>query len=361
MFNIFHKYSFLFFFIISFPLYNYEIEESYTFNYILFAYKNHDYKRVIEISKKHSELKDNERIALNYILAHSYFNLKEYQNAITYFQKTLSVAPYKYEVLNNIGASYFYLKEYHKALKYFKQSIQENPNYTIAQKNFSLLSDALYESNKKNKDIDNLKLFSLSSKTVNDVNLAWLYYYMGNTVDSIYLLKKALKENPDYTFAYVFLGYIYDSTSNYKTALKYYKKALAIDNEYPDLWNDIGITYFNLGDYDNAIKHFEKAYDLNPKFSYPLNNLGFLYLSKRDFKKALLYFNKVIAIEHSNPLLLSETYAGIAICKFFENDKETAKVYKSKSLELNDNLSSTDYLLKYLNWDNEMIKIYSDL
>ena len=110
---------------------------------------------------------------------------------------------------------------------------------------------------------------------------------------------------------------------------------------------------------ENAIHHFQKAIDLNPKFGYPLNNMGFLYLSIKEIKRALSYFNKVTEIEDSNPLLLSKTYAGLAICMFIENKKEPAIEFKTKSLILNDNLSNTNYLRPNLNWNNEMIKIYS--
>ena len=334
-------------------------EHVLSFSTVLDHYRDQIYDEVIKSAAFVKDVSPNERLALDYMLAHSYMKIKRYKEAMNYFQKTLPNAPYKYEIYNNMGVCAFYQKKYDISVSLFEKAISENPNYDIAIKNHSLITSARAKSMiEKNEAGEILELFSISSPGLNDVNLGWLYYYMGDYPEAIHLFKKAMKLDPEYVFAYLSLGYLYDSTNNLKTALKYYKLALDLDREYPDLWNNIGITYFFLGEEKLAIQSFEQAYDLNHKFVYPLNNLGFVYLHKSDTKVALEYFTKALEIESQDQYILSEIHAGLSICYFMQGDTEKAALHKNSAQIYNGNLLDKHYLSNYLRWNASMINIF---
>jgi len=333
------------------------------------AYSSKNFTRAIQLSsdllKNNKDLNENNKMVLHYILAHSFYQTKNYPAAITYFDLTLQSAPFKYEILNNIGSCYFYLGQYSMARDFFKRSLKDNPGFELAQKNLEILNNAINRELEIKQDpatelidLNYLPLFSLSSGVLNDINLAWLYFYLGKNNEAIYLLKKAIEADQSYPFSYLSLGYIYDSANNYKSAIKYYEMAKNLDNEYPDLWNNLGVTYYYTGEIEKAKEHFLHSIELNPEFSYPKNNLGFIYLGQKEYKTAIKYFNQVITTEYTDPLIIAESCAGVALSEFYLGNKERALAFKEKSLTLNPSMDNFNYLKKWLRWDNSQIEIY---
>ncbi|AXX14478.1 tetratricopeptide repeat protein [Leptospira borgpetersenii] len=330
-------------------------------NEVLTQYKLKNFSVVLRLANRTTPLNRSENLALNYLRAHSFLQLKEYKNALEQFLNLLGEVPYKYEIFNNIGACYFYLGDYENALRYFDFSKTENPNYKIAEKNYILLRNATATKTLESNWIsptDFPETFLVFSSANADISTGWIYFYLGKPTEAIHLFKKAIKSDPEYSLSYLSLGYLYDSGGNFRSAIRYYEAALKIDPEYPDLWNNLAISYYNDGKTEKALSHFQKAAELNPTFAYPVNNLGYLHLQKGDYTLAKKYFLRSIELNPSGPFLLGETYAGLSICNFHFSERDEAKRNKKRSIELHQNLANAAYLIKELRWKQNIVDVF---
>lgn len=343
--------------------YNYykeDFDREISLNEILTQYKLKNFSVALALMNRMGKLDPSQNLALNYVRAHSYLQLKEYENALKQFLNILSEVPYRYEIYNNIGACYFYLNDYKNALHYFHLSKTENPNYRIAEKNYILLQNAISGKilEKFSDPSEFPEVFLVSSSAAADVSAGWFYFFLGRPVEAIHLFKSAIKSDPDYSLSYLSLGYLYDFGGNFKSAIKYYQAALKVDPDYPDVWNNLAISYYNDGQIKKAVSHFQKAIRLNPTFAYPVNNLGYIHLQQDDHPNAKKYFLRSIELNPTEPLLLGEIYAGLSICGFLSSEWSEAKKNKKRSVELHPNLSDKNYLRKELRWRQNIIDIF---
>ena len=123
--------------------------------------------------------------------------------------------------------------------------------------------------------------------------------------------KMALKERPDYPFAYINLGYLYLNMQNYDEAVNIYKKALQLLPDYPISHNNLAIAYKRLGKFDEAIHEYARAAELNPGFADAYYNLGLLYFDRGAYDISEKYFMQALAADPQ----LSEAKGKIDMCK----------------------------------------------
>lgn len=165
-------------------------------NEVLTQYKLKNFSVVLRLANRTTPLNRSENLALNYLRAHSFLQLKEYKNALEQFLNLLGEVPYKYEIFNNIGACYFYLGDYENALRYFDFSKTENPNYKIAEKNYILLRNATATKTLESNWIsptDFPETFLVFSSANADISTGWIYFYLGKPTEAIHLFKKRSK------------------------------------------------------------------------------------------------------------------------------------------------------------------------
>ena len=84
-----------------------------------------DYQKVIEILDPLKEIQDLEIFKL---MGKSYFQLKNYESAIDYFNKALITGGEIVDILNLLGYSYFKINDLKGALKYLERSLKLKPN-----------------------------------------------------------------------------------------------------------------------------------------------------------------------------------------------------------------------------------------
>lgn len=297
----------------------------------------------------------NKQKELSYLFGLCYLRLNMNEMAIEYFNITLSEHKDNYEVLNNIGVAYFQLNDFVNAMKYFHMSFIANPNYKIAQENYTA-AHAKWASGTGSSSLSPLIPFTEKPTMYN--SLGWFYYYAGDFHNAIYYFNKAITEDEKYQFAYIGLAYVYDEGNNFETALDYLKKAEKISDKNPDLYNNMGIVYYHLNNYRNSENAFKKAISLNNKFAEPYNNLGFLYIDKKEYKLSEDYFNKSIELNIDNKALRAESTAGLAIISALKNNSEQSKEYKEFSVSLDYRMNDVIYLKNKLKWSNELIILW---
>lgn len=111
------------------------------------------------------------------------------------------------------------------------------------------------------------------------------------TLDTIYLLQKAISVDQKNYKAYYNLGNLYLRDKKYNSAILNYKLCLKYNKEFAYGWYNLGNTFLELEDLSNAKKAFMRAISYNssePDFYY---NLAYTYKKMNNKKQAQKMLN----------------------------------------------------------------------
>ncbi|CAF1017973.1 unnamed protein product [Adineta steineri] len=249
----------------------------------------------------HQTRNESNKAPLYYQLGWIKYNQGEYSEALSYFEKALTIRqlllPFNHPDLadsyNNIGVVYVRMSDYPKALSYYEkalaireQSLPSNhPDLGASYNNIGIVH-----------------------KNMGDYPKALSYYEKALAIQ-----QQSLPSNhPDLGSSYNNIGLVYDSMSDYPKALSFHEKALAIREQslpfnHPDLgmsYYNIGTVYNNMGDYPKALSYYEKALATqqqslpsdHPDLAISYMNIGSVYDDMGDYSKALSYYEKALAI-----------------------------------------------------------------
>jgi tetratricopeptide (TPR) repeat protein len=88
---------------------------------------------------------------------------------------------------------------------------------------------------------------------------------------------------------------------NYEEAIMYFKQAVKEDPEFAFAWDNLGISYRKLNRLDQAIEAYETSLTLDPNGVMPLQNIAVAYQYKKKYKKAIRAYKKLSKIDKNNP------------------------------------------------------------
>ena len=240
---------------------------------------------------------------INRMIGESYFNLKDFANALTYFKKAettggISNAQGNYE----LGYCYYQIKDYKNAITSFekatdmKDSLAQNAWYHLADchvktNNKSKARNAFYAAS--NMDFDPaIKEDALFSYAKLCYELSFAPYN-----DAVVAFQKYIKEYPDSprkAEAYNYLINVYSTTKNYGQAIASIEKVHLMDPilkmTYEKLIYFKGIEFFNNTDNDSAVRYFKKAMAVNADKTYNALSeywLGEISYIKKDYATAI--------------------------------------------------------------------------
>ncbi len=159
---------------------------------------------------------------------------------------------------------------------------------------------------------------------------AKLAHKLGNTMDALQIINKALSYWPNEIIWHKFAASLEKSMGNNLEAIAHYDKAIAIDKENPDLYLDMGKAYLSEGLYEDAILTIEKAIRLNPKNQNYWIYLANAYKLAEHNDEAYEAIDKAIALSPHNikALILA---AEISI-EQGDNSKTSQFLEKSKAI-----------------------------
>ncbi|CAF1023400.1 unnamed protein product [Adineta steineri] len=232
-------------------------------------------------------------------------NQGEYQEALTYYEKSLAILetilpsnhPDLAESYSNIGVVYDNMGDYPKALSFYEKA--------LAIRQQSLPSNHPDLGGSYN-------------------NIGTVYDEMGDYPKALSSHEKALairqqslpSNHPDLGASYNNTGSVYMNMGDYSKALSSYEKALEIQQQslpsnHPSLgdsYNNIGTVYYNMGDYPKALSNYEKALVIqqqslpsnHPNLGASYNNIGNVYYSMSDYPKALSNYEKALVIQQQS-------------------------------------------------------------
>lgn len=103
------------------------------------------------------------------------------------------------------------------------------------------------------------------------------------------------------------LGLKESNNESFKKAAEYFEKAVKEDPEFAFAWDNLGISYRHLNNFDKAIEAYKKSIALDPNGLMPLQNIAVAYLHKEQYDKALEAYEKLAKVDNNNP----EVFYGI--------------------------------------------------
>ena len=260
------------------------------------------------------------------LLAEVYSHFGDYNKAIDSLENSIQLGP-EYTLDNcfyKMGKTYFNLKQYDNSIEYFQRAISENPKYADA---YYDLGWAYYE----------LDLYEEAITAINQVikidsDRADSHYVLGNISltrqqynESISEFKKALDIDPDFADAHCNLGLTYIFVHKYDEAIKEIKLSIKINPENANGHNNLGMAYNELKRYNEATIALKQAIRLNPDFAGAHYNLGYSYLMLEKYDEAIKAFKQTIRIDpdHTNA-----HYALGVVFSYLEKTSSALEEYK---------------------------------
>jgi tetratricopeptide (TPR) repeat protein len=239
---------------------------------------------------------------INRMIGESYYNLKDYKNALDYLKKTELGSSLNVEGSYAIAYCYYKLNNCQEAISYFeKATIKED---SLAQSSFYHLADCYIKSNNRTKAKNafyQAHKLDFDKKITEDAlySFAKLSYELdfspfNETVRAFSQYLKKYPVSPRKDEAYKYLINVYSTTKNYERAIKSMEE---LDNQDPILKATYeklvffkGVEYFNTSDLDNAEKQFRKALSINADKLYNALStywLGEISYQRKDYTTAI--------------------------------------------------------------------------
>jgi tetratricopeptide (TPR) repeat protein len=293
---------------------------------------------------------------INRMIGESYFNMKEYANAIPFLKKTSLGSNTQGNYA--LGYCYYKINDCASALSHFEKATLDKDS--IAQNAWYHMADCYIKSGNKLKAKN-----AFYSAYVNDYNtkitedalfsFAKLSYELDFSPynDAVRAFSKYLKEYPTSSHkedVYTFLLNVYSTTKNYDQAIKSIEAMETIDPilkvTYQKLNYFKGVELFNNSEYQTAEKQFKKALTLNsdPKLNglcqYWLAEISYLrkdYTTAIDGWKKFQVMNGATQLKEYNVSNYALGYA------YFQRKERSAN--RDKDDYANANISFRKFLL----------------
>ena len=198
-------------------------------------------------------------------LGEAYLRQGKYRIALKHLKKAENLFPSDHILQDDIGLCYLYLKDADQAIYHFKKSLEMNNDYTPARNN---LGNAYAEKKEWGKAIEQYKIvtsdllygtphFPLS-------NLGVVYYELQEYELSVQYYLKALDIKPDFVRALYGLAKTYVAMDRVPDAIAKLQKAVSISPDSVVLYFELARAYALNQDYGKAIGAYHKVVQLNP-------------------------------------------------------------------------------------------------
>ena len=199
------------------------------------------------------------------ILGSIYHGLKKYDQAITFFERALTINPNDFQTLSNMGSSLIEIKKHDKAESYFKKSLAINENQPDALSNYGLLLQL-------NAELDQAialhnKALLLAPENITILyNLAYALIEKGEYQTSLNTYQKLIDIFPNHSRALCDIAYIYGKLNQHKTSLPFLERAKLIAPNDAHVHLSLGNTYKLIGNLKEAEVSLKEAIRLDPDY-----------------------------------------------------------------------------------------------
>ncbi|MEL7039273.1 MAG: tetratricopeptide repeat protein, partial [Cyanobacteria bacterium J06592_8] len=264
-------------------------------------------------------------------LGNAYRRLGQYQEAIEYYQQSLTIAREigdrngEAASLGNLGIAYRRLGQYEKAIEYYQQSLaifQEIGDRKGVASSLNNLGNAYFSLGQYQKAIEYHQQSLAIDREIGDrKGVASSLNNLGNAYDSLGQYQEAIEyhqqslaiereigDRNGVASSLGNLGNAYLSLGQYQKAIEYHQQQLTIAREIGDRngvassLNNLGNAYRRLGQYQEAIEYYQQSLTIAREIgdrngeAASLGNLGIAYRRLGQYEKAIEYYQQSLAI-----------------------------------------------------------------
>jgi len=240
------------------------------FEFLFKLYNSSEFKKGLEESLIKLE-NDSKNPFLNNLIGIFYFKLKDLNNALKYYQLSLSFKPDYIEPYNNIGNLYLEKNEYEKSYSFFSKSLK--------------LIQSLQESEFKRNIYSNTML-----------NIGNLLFKQKNYEEAKKYNEEVLELDPNNVLALSNMGACLSFLGKDDDAVKVLEKSLKIDNKNILALNNLSSIYSRNNKYESGITIGEKMVEYFPNDERSYKSLAKIYLKLENKQKAKEYYTKVLQL-----------------------------------------------------------------
>ena len=177
-------------------------------------------------------------------IANCYYELKDYSNAVAYYEKVLQKDSKNQDVLYVCAMSYNELNNQTKALELLDKIVSLNPNNANAKEAISAIKEAT---------------------VAKDLEDAIEKYEQKDFTNALALINKILSQNSKNTYALYYKGLIFEEQKNQKEANAQFKLAIDSDNNFALAYYSYALGLDNLEKYQEAIANYDKFLEIKAK------------------------------------------------------------------------------------------------
>jgi tetratricopeptide (TPR) repeat protein len=193
---------------------------------------------------------DYENLDQSEILAWKNYFLKNHTDSIFFFKKSLEkdIPNNKNLLLQGIAHSLYEMFNYNEALIYINKSIDIDPSKSAYLMKACILAEQGISTYNKSKLLSAKEIFK-------------------NFLDSE-------PNKPIYHFNY---ANTLQHLQEYNLAIEHFEIAIKLNPKYAEAWNNLGMIYYHLHDHDKEIQCYDKAIEIKPNLYQALFSKGVTY------------------------------------------------------------------------------------
>ena len=223
-------------------------------------FKKNNFNQTENLLKSVLSIEDKNLFALN-LMGIVQDIKKNYQSAIDYYEKVITLKPDHIESWLNKGNAFYKIKDYKKAIESYQQTIKFKSDYAEAWFN---IGNAFQE--------------------IKDFNNAIDHY------------DKAIKFKSDYADAFFNKGCVLHELKKFDEALINYNRAISLQPNYSKIWSNLGNLLYDLKRYEEALQHYDQAIKLKPDYAEAWSNKGYTLHELMRFEEALQHYDQAIKL-----------------------------------------------------------------
>ena len=236
---------------------NHESENTHQelIRYLINLYNQKKFFLVIKHAENYLEENPHSFVILN-LLAVTKANIGLFNEAISIYNKLISIKGDYPEAYNNIGNALHGQKKFDLAIQSYKKAIKLNPNYSNAYINLGAI---LKDQGKLDEAIE------VYNKSISiNPGSADAYYNLGNALlnqgkldEAVKAYDKTLSFSPNHVDAYINKGATLKNQDSLDEAIDLFKKAISIKFNNPEAHQNLSLTLLNSCRYEEGFDEYE--------------------------------------------------------------------------------------------------------
>lgn len=275
-----------------------------------------------------------------YGLAYSYFNMKDFPNAVYYFQEYITKYkndPLFFDAKLRLADSYYGTKNFSDASKIYKEIFYNNRQSIKDDFAYYQFAQSLFKAGNDSEailELRNLQNKFPNSKYVDDAQylIGWIYFQQARfdlAINNYRQIINFYRNSPLRPIAYYSIGDAFFNMGSYDSSIVYYRRII---NDYPksqfvfDAVNGIQYSYVAKDKPDMAVNVIDQYVASNPTSKFGdqiLFKKGEIFYGIENYEMAKVSYKEFIATYPNSPLV-PNAYYWIAKSSSYLNQRNDA-------------------------------------